>query len=129
MTPVSLCACGCGQQTSIATHTSIRHGRIKGQPVKYLHGHNTRGKIFSPETLKHGHHTATSIFAIWSGMIKRCSDPTCPAYKWYGGRGIKVCERWLTFANFLADMGERPLKKSLDRYPDGDGNYEPGNVR
>jgi hypothetical protein len=61
-------------------------------------------------------------------MIQRCDNPSRNCYKYYGGRGIAVSERWRSFENFLADMGERPEDKTLDRInPDGD--YEPGNCR
>jgi hypothetical protein len=64
-------------------------------------------------------------------MRTRCLDDKCPAYADYGGRGIKVCERWMfSFENFLADVGPRPSPDlTIDRYPDQNGNYEPGNVR
>lgn len=69
-------------------------------------------------------------------MLKRVQQPTHPRYADYGGRGIAICERWLDFENFLADMGERPEGEypsgvphySLDRI-DVNGNYEPGNCR
>lgn len=62
-------------------------------------------------------------------MKKRCSNPNENQYEIYGGRGIRVCERWATFENFLADMGERPTRNhSIDRI-DTDGHYEPGNCR
>jgi hypothetical protein len=62
-------------------------------------------------------------------MLARCNNPKRDKYKDYGGRGITVCERWLEFENFLEDMGERPEGKTLDRYPNKNGNYEPGNCR
>lgn len=62
-------------------------------------------------------------------MRHRCLGPTHEAFYRYGGVGITICKRWETFANFLADMGPRPIGMSLDRWPDPSGNYEPGNCR
>lgn len=78
--------------------------------------------------LKHGM-AKTSIYSCWQLMIQRCENPNNPRYKYYGGRGIKVCERWHTFENFYADVGNRPKGKSLDRWPDNDGDYKPTNFR
>lgn len=72
----------------------------------------------------------TRVHTAWSNMKNRCQNPRNRNYYKYGARGITVCERWQTFENFLADMGEPPSPKhSIDRYPDNGGNYEPGNVR
>jgi hypothetical protein len=59
-------------------------------------------------------------------MIGRCTNPNFKQFKDYGGRGIAVCERWRTFANFLADMGERPPGLTIERRDNARG-YEPGN--
>jgi len=68
-------------------------------------------------------------YHVWSDMIRRCENPKCPNYKYYGGRGILVCDRWHDFQNFWDDMGPRPAKNlSIDRR-NNDGNYEPGNCR
>lgn len=74
--------------------------------------------------------TRHELYGIWDAMKQRCRNPNCQIFKYYGGRGIKVCERWIqSFQNFLDDMGPRPAKGyQLDRI-DNDGNYEPGNVR
>jgi hypothetical protein len=62
-------------------------------------------------------------------MRQRCENPNNDRFAAYGGRGIRVCERWQTFENFFSDMGARPAGTSIDRYPDKNGNYEPGNCR
>lgn len=68
-------------------------------------------------------------WSIWRKMKYRCFNPSSNSYKWYGGRGITICERWLVFENFYADMGPIPSQKhTIDRI-DGNGNYEPGNCR
>ena len=73
----------------------------------------------------------TPEFRVWTAIKTRCYNPNFKDFYRYGGRGIIVCERWLhSFQNFLADMGPRPsAKHSIDRFPDNDGNYEPGNCR
>jgi hypothetical protein len=85
-------------------------------------------------TLTHGHSRVGKIsdeYRCWLGMIQRCTNSNVRGYPDYGGRGIKVCERWLnSFENFFEDMGQRPSKShSLDRFPNNDGDYKPGNCR
>lgn len=71
-----------------------------------------------------------SEYSIWVLMLWRCNDPTAAPYKYYGARGIKVCDEWQrSFKAFIKDIGPRPDPwLSIDRI-DNDGNYEPGNVR
>lgn len=71
------------------------------------------------------------LYSIWGNMKERCLTKTNHSYAEYGGRGIKICDRWLGpcgFRNFVADVGERPDGTSLDRI-NVNGNYEPSNVR
>jgi hypothetical protein len=80
---------------------------------------------------RHGHNTrkgASPTYRSWNKMTDRCRNPNSNTFEHYGGRGITVCERWLLFDNFLADMGERPDGTTLDRI-DPDGGYEPSNCR
>jgi len=64
----------------------------------------------------------SKTYNSWRGMIQRCTNPNSSRYKYYGGRGITVCERWRSFANFLVDMGERPEGLKLERR-DNDSSY------
>lgn len=68
-------------------------------------------------------------YSSWRAMKKRCADPEDDSFHRYGGRGIKVCDKWLKdFDAFLSDLGPRPIGTTLDRI-DGNGHYEPGNCR
>ena len=69
------------------------------------------------------------LYDTWKSMKRRCYNPNSSAYKYYGGRGITICFRWLkSFWTFTEDMGDRPKGHSIDRI-DNDGNYTPGNCR
>lgn len=82
----------------------------------------------------HGHsvlglsHRGSRTYRTWTGMKSRCLNPTSWDYYLYGAKGITVCERWLSFENFLEDMGERPVGRSIDRI-DYTKGYEPANCR
>jgi len=91
----------------------------------------------TPKTVRHGMFRIPDgctvndpAFNCWKTMLSRCLMPNTQSYASYGAKGVKVCDRWMCFAAFLEDMGPRPSKEhTLDRYPNGEGNYEPGNVR
>lgn len=109
-----VCACFCGASFV-----------AEGDKIKRRH---TRSCGCLQESVKHGL-VNSAEYGIWNAMKGRCLNPRSHAFRDYGGRGIKVCKRWLDFRNFYADMGPRPTPShSLDR-KDNDGNYEPGNVR
>lgn len=77
----------------------------------------------------HGKLTNPREYQSWRSMRSRCINPKASHWKYWGGAGITVCERWDSFSNFLADMGPRPDGTTLDRFPNNTGNYEPGNCR
>jgi hypothetical protein len=79
------------------------------------HGHARKGKM-------------SETYKTWNRIRQRCNYPKDVNYARSGGRGIKVCERWSSFVNFLFDMGEKPADKTLDRI-NNDGDYEPSNCR
>jgi hypothetical protein len=79
----------------------------------------------------HGHsvgYPPTGVYVSWLSMRGRCENPYNKDFKYYGGRGIKVCGRWSKFLNFLADMGERPPGHTLERI-DNNSDYKPSNCK
>ena len=84
-----------------------------------------KSALLSSKTKTHGM-TGTKVYRAWCSMVARCGRKSHKQWKDYGGRGITVCERWRTFENFYADMGDPPAGYDLDRV-DNNGNYEPGN--
>lgn len=119
------CICECGN-TTFANVAQLRNSQRTSCGCAKKAGNQIYKK-----TAKHGHFVGdkpSPTYRIWSGMHTRCSNQKMPSWPHYGGRGIKVCERWDKFENFLSDMGERPDGKSLDRI-NNNGNYCHENCR
>lgn len=120
-----LCVCECGT-SRIVRACNLRSGHTTSCGCYRTELAKRTGRSFWQ---KHGHagrHTAT--YRTWNKMKNRCLDPNDTNFPRYGGRGITVCEQWLDFRGFLADMGDRPEGTSIDRI-DTNGNYEPSNCR
>jgi hypothetical protein len=113
------CICDCGKEKIIMSSNLAR-----GISTTCGCGKIKLGEV----TTKHGM-TKTRIFKIWTGIRKRCNNPKCKSYKWYGGRGVKISDKWDNFIDFYNDMKEGYADDlSLDRI-NPNGNYEPGNCR
>ena len=106
--------CSCGNE-DFADASNIKNGRIKSCGCK--------------QRLKKVKYTDSPLYIVWIDMRGRCNTPTHRAYKWYGGRGIMICERWSDYEKFYEDMNDGYSKGlEIDRI-DFNGNYEPSNCR
>ncbi len=120
-----VCHCECGEET-LVTGTALRKGLIKSCGC-------WQREITAKRSTKHENAIngkTTREYRSWRGAKERCHNQNLKVYKYYGGRGIRMCEEWCnSFKAFLAYIGPCPPGMTLDRYPNNDGNYEPGNVR
>jgi len=114
-----VCVCECGKER-VARKTKLRFGGVKscGSFACRFHGCRLFGKGIRHE-----------LYQTWRGMIGRCHNPNDKAYKYYGGRGIKVCDEWRHDPKrFFSDMGKRPIGLTLERI-NNDGKYEQSNCK
>jgi hypothetical protein len=119
-----LCSCECGNE-KIIIFAHLRKGNTKSCGC---YKKEVVGKTLIKNCTTHGKRSHY-LYKTWFGMIDRCTNEKSQSYKYYGSRGIKVCDRWLeSITNFLEDMGDKPVGTSLDRI-NNDGNYEPSNCR
>lgn len=119
-----LCRCDCGVEKEVGQEYLLR------SPCPSCGCEDRRRK--SERATTHGA-AAGQDFSLsywtWRGMKSRCYVQSDSMFRYYGGRGITICPRWLTFTSFIADMGERPSRAHTIERIDTDGNYEPGNCR
>lgn len=120
-----LCKCACGNEISVLGY-SLRRGDTQscGCLIRDMNrDRTTHGACVNEER--------TQEYITWRAMVSRCHNSLSKDYQDYGAKGIEVCGEWrASFGAFLAHIGRRPSRDhSIDRFPNGDGNYEPGNVR
>jgi hypothetical protein len=119
------CRCDCGDEKVVTADNLIR-GKANSCGC-------TSNQFRSAKCSTHGHSRANKggasrTYISWNSARQRCENPKRKYYEYYGGRGIAFCDRWKKFENFLADMGECPSGRTLDRI-DTNGNYEPSNCQ
>lgn len=113
------CKCDCGKEI-LVTGGNLQNGHTQSC------GCFNKQRV--SETQSKHRMCEDSAYSVWSGMLHRCTNTKSTNFKHYGGRGITVCDRWLEFENFYADMGDKPEGMSIDR-KDNNKGYSPDNCK
>lgn len=111
------CVCDCGSTKEVSTG-NLTNGKTKSCGC-------LTSELTTKRNIKHGM-TNKKVYKTWSAIINRCNNPNATRYENYGGRGIKVCDKWLSFLGFYEDMGDQPEGHSIERI-DVDGGYSADN--
>jgi len=119
------CSCDCGGSATVRT-SALTSLNTKSCGC----GRRDKMALVGSQNATHGK-SRTPEYRSWARMIHRCYSTSNNKFYLYGARGVKVCDRWRnSFETFLADMGEKPKgKPTIDRWPDNEGDYQPGNCR
>ena len=133
---VWICKCDCGNEKSVTT-SHLTTGSVRSCGCIRKEQAITRFKKAAGDNITHGK-SGTHLYSIWEGMKQRCKNPDNPVYRWYGGKGVRVCDEWQDFSTFAEwsyshgyiDLQDIPRseKLSIDRI-DSDGNYCPENCQ
>lgn len=119
-----VCICDCGKE-HVAGGQELKRNKVQSCGCLRVEEGSRAGLL----SRVHGHgETPTPTYSTWRHMKSRCTNPDDESYRWYGLKGVSVCERWLNFPDFLKDMGTRPKDMTLDRI-NPFGNYELANCR
>lgn len=113
-----LCRCDCGNECDVATN-KLTSGHTKSCGCR-------RSAAMKVTATTHGRSKAPE-YRVWAAMMQRCTNPNNPSHATYGARGVVVCDRWLSFESFIADMGSRPTPRHTIERRDVDGPYSKGN--
>ncbi len=125
--PVWRCLCDCGKETMVLT-ANLRIGHTESCGCLLAERRVTANILHGEGSRRRG--TITPEFKVWTGIKRRCLDPTCKSFKDYGARGITLCQEWLTnYSTFVEHVGRRPSPTHTIERIDNERGYEPGNVR
>lgn len=118
--PKWVCFCDCGKAKEVSG-SDLKSGKSKSCGCLSI-------ELVKKREITHNM-SKSPEFSIWAGILSRCNNPNSSSYMFYGGRGIRCCDRWIKFENFFEDMGNRPSKEHSIERINLNGDYTPENCK